>query len=170
MSAAAYIEPWMRGPIEGVDPLTTPLLYTFQHARDDLAKWTEGLSTKQLWKSVDGLAPVGFFIHHIAGSTNRLITYLQGGALSQAQFDHIKSEENWHHEFDRATLLAEVDESFREAEAVIRALDPATLAEPRAIGRQKLPATVTGLLHHLGEHIIRHVGEAIITIKVVRHS
>ena len=30
-------EPWMRGPIPGVDPLLAPILYSFQMAREDLA-------------------------------------------------------------------------------------------------------------------------------------
>ena len=35
-------EPWMRGPIEGLSPLVSPILYAFQQAREDLAKFTEG--------------------------------------------------------------------------------------------------------------------------------
>ncbi len=170
MSTAPHLEPWMRGPIEGVDPLTTPALYALQHAREDLAKWTEDLSAQQLWESVHGLAPVGFHLRHIAGSTDRLMTYLQDGSLTEEQLRRMKSEDNWQHGADRVALLAEVEASFGQAEAVIRALDPATLPEPRTIGRKKLPTTVAGLLQHIGEHIMRHVGEAIITAKLVRHS
>ena len=42
-------EPWMRGPIAGVNPLITPVLYTFQHATEDLTHHTEGLTVEQLW-------------------------------------------------------------------------------------------------------------------------
>lgn len=170
MSANPQLEPWMRGPVEGVDPLTCPALYAIQHVREDIAKWTEGLTAAQLWTSVQGLAPVGFHVRHIAGSTDRLLTYLQGGSLSEDQMRHLKSEDDWSLGSDRATLLAELEEALGKAEAVVRALDPSTLAEPRAIGRKKLPTTVAGLLQHVGEHAMRHVGEAIITAKVVRHS
>ena len=50
----------------------------------------------------------------------------------------------------------------------IRAIDPGTLAEPREVGRRQLPTTVAGLLTHIAEHTARHVGEAIITAKVIR--
>ncbi|MCC7496500.1 MAG: DinB family protein [Bryobacterales bacterium] len=170
MSAIAYIEPWMRGPVEGVHPLTACAIYPLRQAREDLEKWTDGLSAQQLWKSVQGLAPVGFHIRHIAGSTDRLITYLQNGALSEKQWDRLKTEEDWNNGSDRAAMLTEVDEVFQRAEAVIRAFDPATLTDARAIGRRKLPATAAGLLHHIGEHIMRHVGEMIITAKLARHS
>ena len=64
-------EAWLRGPIAGVDPLTAPVLYAFTQAREDLARYSEGLTPHQLWTSA-----VGFHIRHIARSTDRLITYL----------------------------------------------------------------------------------------------
>ena len=47
-------EPWMRGPIPGVSPLTAPILYAFQQAREDLARFTDGLSTEQIWARPHG--------------------------------------------------------------------------------------------------------------------
>jgi hypothetical protein len=170
MSQNLLLEPWMRGPIEGVDPLTAPALYALRHAREDLEKWTAGFTPAQLWASVHGLAPVGFHIRHIAGSTDRLMTYLEGATLSEEQLRRLKSEDDWNQGTDRQSLLSELEAVFQRSDAVIRALDPATLSEPRAIGRKKLPTTVIGLLQHIGEHAMRHVGEAIITAKLVHHS
>jgi uncharacterized damage-inducible protein DinB len=62
-------------------------------------------------------------------------------------------------------LLAHLDRVFRNAEAVVRALDPAMLIEPRVVGRQRLPTTVSGLLTHIAEHTQRHVGQAISAAK-----
>ena len=42
-------EPWLRGPLENIHPLLAPLLFSFQQAREDLRKWTEGISLEQLW-------------------------------------------------------------------------------------------------------------------------
>src|ERR1700729_4152562 len=53
-------EPRLRGPIEGVDPLTAPVLYAFTQAREDLERYTEGLTTDEIWKR-----GVGFHIRHI---------------------------------------------------------------------------------------------------------
>jgi uncharacterized damage-inducible protein DinB len=50
---------------------------------------------------------------------------------------------------------------------VIRSIDPATLAEARTVGRQRLPTTVIGLLTHIAEHTQRHVGQAIVAAKLV---
>ena len=162
---ASLPEPWMRGPIAGVDPVLAPVLYTFQQAREDLRHWTEGLSTAQLWATPYGFGSVGFHMRHIAGSTGRLMCYLQGRPLSAAQFETLQGE----HEAagaGRDELLALVDAAFEDAEKVVRAIDPATLREPRGVGRQQLPTTVIGLLVHIAEHTQRHVGQAISAAKL----
>lgn len=158
-------EPWLRGPIAGVDPLFAPVLYTFQQAREDLRRWTEGLSAGQLWAAPHGFGSVGFHIRHIAGSTGRLMSYLQGKPLNAEQLASVRLE----HEpagADRDELLALVDAAFRDAETVVRSLDPATLREARVVGRQQLPTTVIGLLVHISEHTQRHVGQAISAAKL----
>src|SRR5262250_971949 len=81
-----YLEPWLRGPIPGVSVLTAPLLYSFQMAREDLARWTEDLSAKQIWAVPHGFGSVGFHLRHIAGSVERLMTYVQGRQLTAEQF------------------------------------------------------------------------------------
>src|SRR5437764_4248617 len=78
-------EPWLRGPIAGVDPRLAPVLYSFQMAREDLAKFTAGLKPAALWARPQGIAPVGFHILHIAGSATRLAAYLQGKELTEEE-------------------------------------------------------------------------------------
>jgi uncharacterized damage-inducible protein DinB len=158
-------EPWMRGPIEGVHPLLAPVLHSFQMAREDLEKYTAGLSAAGIWATPYGLTSVGFHILHIAGSTNRLTTYLQGRELTAAQLDAMEAEKT-PGEPSRDELLAGLRDTFRDAEAVIREIDPATLADPRTVGRKRLPTTVIGLLTHLAEHTQRHVGQAIAAAKL----
>jgi hypothetical protein len=51
---------------------------------------------------------------------------------------------------------------------VVRALNPASLADPRQVGRKRLPTTVIGLLTHIAEHTQRHVGQAISAAKLAR--
>src|SRR5258707_1457705 len=50
-------EPWLRGPVLGVDPLLAPMLYAFQQAREDLAMHTEGLGGEEIWAT-----PLRFWI------------------------------------------------------------------------------------------------------------
>jgi hypothetical protein len=78
-------EPWLRGPIAGVSPLIAPVLYSFEQAREDLATHTAGLTIAQIWARPAGLPSVGFQLRHIAGSVDRLVTYLSGRQLSDAQ-------------------------------------------------------------------------------------
>lgn len=160
------IEPWLRGPLQGVSTLTAPILFAFQQAREDLAAWTEGLTAEQLWSTPSGLGSAGFHIRHIARSTDRLFTYLGGGQLSGQQFAGLGTEQD--PGASREELLQELDSAFQRAEHVVRALDPSMLAEPRYVGRKRLPTTVIGLLTHIAEHTQRHVGQAICVAKLAR--
>jgi uncharacterized damage-inducible protein DinB len=160
-------EAWLRGSIQGVHPLCAPILYSFQQASEDLERYTAGLTAEQIWSRPAGIASAGFHMRHVAGSTDRLMTYLRGGALSAAQLAALEAEGR-PGTAGRDELLAELDRVFREAEAVVRTLDPLSLPEQRTVGRKKLPTTVIGLLTHIAEHTQRHVGQAICVIQVVR--
>jgi uncharacterized damage-inducible protein DinB len=159
-------EPWMRGPIPGVHPLLAPTLYSFQHAREDLSVATEGLTADQLWARPSGSGSIGFHIRHIGGSVERLITYLQNAQLSDEQLAALKAEAE--PGVPRDQLLQELDTRLKAAELIVRALDPATLTEPRTVGRKKLPTTVIGLLVHISEHTMRHVGQAVTLARILR--
>jgi hypothetical protein len=162
-------EPWMRGPIPGLDPLLAPVLFSFQMAREDLAFHTEGLTYEQLWAMPHGFGSAGFHIRHIIGSTARLMTYLLGRQLSAGQIAAMETEKRPSGP-GRDELLATLDRTFREAELQIRALDPFGLREPRTVGREKLPTTIAGLLTHIAEHTQRHVGQAISAARLARVS
>src|SRR6266478_6472623 len=118
-------EPWLRGPIPGVSPLISPVLYAFQQAREDLAAHTDGLTVEQIWARPYNLAPLGFQLRHIAGSVDRLVTYLMGDALDEAQMAALRTETEPGE--SRQELLARVDSALAHAEARIRSIDPAAL-------------------------------------------
>ena len=158
-------EPWLRGAIRGVDPCIAPVFYAFQQAREDLAVYVDGLSPAQIWARPYGLGSVGFHIRHIAGSTERLVSYLDGRQLNPEQLAAVKTEEEPGSQSAEA-LLAEMERAFRSAEAVVRSIDPATLPQPRWVGRKRLPTTVAGLLTHIAEHTQRHIGQAISAAKL----
>lgn len=166
MSQVEQPEPWLRGPMEDVHPLLSPVLYAFQQAREDLAKWTEGLTDEQIWDRPEGLGAVGFHLRHIAGSTERLMTYATGKQLTEGQLAALRAEMT--PGAGREELLKDLDVVFRNAEHQIRSIHPATLTDCREIGRKRLPSTVAGLLTHIAEHTQRHVGEAIITAKLLK--
>jgi hypothetical protein len=161
-------EPWLRGPISGVHPLVMPTLHAFAQAREDLARWTDDLSDAAIWMRPHGLAPVGFHLRHIAGSVERLTTYLRGERLTSEQLEAIRQEMDAGP--GRAALLDLTNQAFDQSEQTIRELDPAVLGAARAVGRKQLPTTVIGLVVHLAEHTQRHVGELIVTAKLARKS
>jgi DinB superfamily len=166
------IEPWLRGPLRDVHPLVAPTLYAYAQAREDIARWTNGLTDAEIWLRPNGLAPIGFQLRHIAGSVERLTTYLRGEQLTAEQLKAIQRE--MESETGRSgslqELLIEVQEALHLSEQVIRAIHPEMLTEPRSVGRKHLPTTVVGLVVHLAEHTQRHVGELIITAKVARRA
>jgi uncharacterized damage-inducible protein DinB len=100
---------------------------------------------------------VGFHIRHISRSTERLMAYLQGCRTVELGEGEPGAS--------REELLAELDEVFKRAEVVVRAIDPSTLRDARDVGRKRLPTTVIGLLTHIAEHTQRHVGQAISAAK-----
>src|SRR5215469_16003797 len=115
-------EPWLRGPIPGLNPLVAPILYTFQQAREDLAAHTDGLTDEQIWATPHGFGSVGFHLRHIAGSTERLFTYVQGRQLTPEQLEALAAEKS-PRGGSRGELLAGIDGAFRDAERVVRELD-----------------------------------------------
>ncbi len=158
-------EPWLRGPIEGVHPLTAPVFFSFIMVREDLAKYTAGLSDEAIWRDIDG-ASLGFHLKHLAGSVDRLTTYLFDKQLSQQQLDALKREAE--PAGDLRELLALVDESLTNSENRLSKLDPTTLYDHRSVGRRALPTTVIGLIVHLCEHTQRHLGQAITLAKMLK--
>ncbi len=166
LKAASSVEPWMRGPIEGVDPLLAPLIYCFQQAREDITKFAADLTAEQLWTRPHGFGSAGFHIRHAGGAADRLCTYLEGQMLTEQQLQFLKNEMAEGATFEE--LFAELDQHLARVEKVVRQVDVSTFREPRGIGRKQLPTTVIGLIVHICEHTQRHVGQAISAAKLAR--
>jgi uncharacterized damage-inducible protein DinB len=158
------------GPIRG---LTVQIMQNSGYALASFGNEPDsgGLTPVQLWAKPFGFGSAGFHLLHIAGSTVRLMSYLQGRELTREQFAALAAEEKAAEEktegIAAAELLARMDRVFAAAEAAVRAIDPAILCEPRWVGRKRLPTTVAGLLTHIAEHIQRHIGQAISAAKLV---
>ncbi|MBY0505953.1 MAG: DinB family protein [Bryobacteraceae bacterium] len=152
-------EPWLRGPIADLHPVAAHLIYTFTQAREELA-----LRPMDVWAPVGPIAPVGFHLAHIAGSVNRLTTYLRGEQLTPEQMARLQAESTpgptW------AELLAAMEVEFAATEALVRTISPETYPEPRYVGRKRLPTTAGGLIIHMAEHTQRHTGQALLTVKL----
>ena len=164
----APLEAWLRGPVEGVDPMLMPVVHAFMQAKEDIGRLVRTVSRDGAHRRPGGAASVAFHIQHAAGSVDRLLTYARGEALSPTQLAALAAE-NTLDEADAsleaigAAAMATLD----RAMAQVRGTPRAALLEPRPVGRAQLPSTVLGLLVHAAEHTTRHIGQAITTAKIV---
>ncbi len=159
-------EPWLRGPIDGIIPLVMPVFFSFALVREDLQRHASGLSDEQVWRRLPGAPSLGFHLKHIAGSVDRLTTYLFGGELRPDQLDFLRNEQVPGAGLDE--LLEMVEKALKWSEQKLQTLDPQSSFEPRSVGRRRLPTSVIGLLVHLAEHTQRHLGQAVTTANLVR--
>jgi uncharacterized damage-inducible protein DinB len=162
-------EVWLRGPVPGVPPSLQPVAHALLQAREEVEAAMQGFPEEKLWDRPAGVASVGFHLQHFSGVLSRLFTYARGESLDAAQREALAAEQEpsranvslddlvraFHQQVDRA-----IDE--------LRAIDEKTLTEPRAVGRNKLPSTKLGLIVHAAEHTQRHVGQLLVTARVVR--
>jgi len=156
----------MRGIIPGIDPVIGHLLRSSEHIREDLERAIGPLSGEQLWAKPEGMTSVGFHAKHLAGSTERLSTYLEGHQLSAEQIAAMKAESTG--EESAEELLDAVRAALAHYEELARALSPEHFGDVREIGRKRLQTTVISLAIHIAEHGQRHVGQAISAAKLVK--
>ena len=160
-------EAWLRGPVEGIDPMLMPVAHALIQAREDVEALVAQVPDAQVWDRPGGAASIGFHVRHLGGALDRLLTYARGERLSDAQRAALKAEGT---PGDPPASLADV---VRETGAIIdrslerlRFLTREQLLEPRQVGRAALPSNVLGLLFHAAEHSTRHAGQAITTAKI----
>lgn len=163
------VEPWLRGPVPGVDAYLQPAAHALLQASEDLERTARDLTPDELAMRPGDAASVAFHLRHVAGSIDRLLTYARGVPLSDAQRRALVAEStSGNAPGDAAELIAQVRVAVTGAIDTMRATPRDVLLEGRAVGRQGLPSTVLGLIFHTAEHTQRHTGQAIATAKAVR--
>jgi hypothetical protein len=160
----------MTGTFADLHPVQAALLYSLEHARQDIARWTSDLPDDALWLRSGDVAPAAFHIVHMAGSVDRLLTYAVGRQLSDIQMQELRAEQQPDAQMSREKLFERFESKLRGAEEIIRELDVSDLNAVREIGRKRVPVPMGVLLVHIAEHTQRHVGEAIITLKLSREK
>jgi uncharacterized damage-inducible protein DinB len=165
-TGAVYVEPWLRGTHAEVPAVGRAVLHALDLALDDLTKWTEGLTDAEVQAQPLGLTSVALHLRHIARSTDRLLTYAEGGQLSGEQLAALKGEQGGDETL--AELLAEVAAAFSNAGERVRVLATADFDTFRGVGRKQLPTSIGGALIHVADHTQRHVGQVVTTAKVLK--
>jgi uncharacterized damage-inducible protein DinB len=161
-------EVWLRGPVPAVPPTLQPVAHAVLQAREEVEDMMKDFPEQKLWSRPAGVASVGFHLQHLSGVLDRLFTYARGEALNPEQVNALKAEQ----EPSRPVTAQDLVGAFRrQVDRVIddlRAMDEQRLTEPRTVGRGKLPSTRMGLIFHAAEHTQRHVGQLLVTARVVK--
>jgi uncharacterized damage-inducible protein DinB len=167
MSNQNLPEPWLRGPVEGIVPQLQPAAHAFIAAAEESEAICEAITPKELLFKPMGAASIGYHLLHLAGATDRLLTYARGENLTEAQVAVMKQEKQ---EIQKtpAQLMEGVRKAIDEALHQLRSTSADQLYEPREVGRAKLPSTVVGLLFHAAEHAQRHAGQITTTFRLIR--
>jgi uncharacterized damage-inducible protein DinB len=162
-------EVWLRGPLPGVPSVLQPVGHALLQAREEVEALMGDFPDEKLWDRPAGVASVGFHLQHFSGVLSRLFTYARGEPLDAAQREALSAEQ----EPSRPNVtVQDLVQAFRQqvdrAIDELRATDERTLSDLRAVGRGKLPSTKLGLIVHAAEHTQRHVGQLLVTARVLR--
>ncbi|WP_412061165.1 DinB family protein [Rubrivirga sp. IMCC45206] len=166
-SAPPPREAWLRGPVAGVPALVQPVAHALVQARDEVAALAAELPPDALWDRPGGAASAGFHLAHLAGVLDRMLTYARGEPLAERQLAALASEGVPNPDATPVALADAFARSVDAALAQLRATDPTTLTDARTVGRQQILQTHIGLLVHAAEHTTRHVGQLLVTVRVV---
>lgn len=146
-----------------------PAVHAILDAIEEIELEAAELTHEELWARPGGVASVGFHIVHVAGSTDRLITYALGNALNDAQREYLKAESTVPDaSVTAATLIARMAELMKRSLADIASIPPEKYQEIRYVGRARLESTTWGLVFHAADHASRHAGQLVTTARIVR--
>ena len=167
-STTTQPETWMRGPIEGIDPMLMPVAHALMQAREELERIANEIPADDVWLRPGGAASIGFHVRHLGAALDRLFTYARGERLSEEQKAVFRAEAE---PGDPPATLPDLvhDATMRIDRALdqLRRTSRDQLLEFRGVGRAQLPSNVLGLLFHAAEHSTRHAGQIITTAKIL---
>lgn len=162
---------WQRGPVDGVPPLLQPVAHSLLQTGEELARYMHDFPADLLWVRPAGAASVGFHLLHIAGVIDRLFTYARGESLDARQLKELAAEKEIPAEVvEPAALVDNLRSKIDHAISQLKSTLESSLTETRELGRKKIPTTVLGLLFHAAEHAQRHLGQTLVTARMVRRE
>lgn len=163
-------EVWLRGPLKDIPALLQPVAHALLQAREELNVLMVDFPDTFLWEKVAGMASPGFHLQHLTGVLDRLFTYSRGKALTEQQLNYLQSEGK---PTTKTYTVLELVEKFNyQVNAALQQLeieDVGKLTDFRGVGRAQLPSTVIGLYTHSAEHTMRHLGQLIVTVAVLKN-
>jgi uncharacterized damage-inducible protein DinB len=168
MNQDALPEYWLRGLVPGIPTLLQPVAHALLQAGSEVAVLMQDFDDSLLWKKPTGVASVGFHVQHLRGVLDRLFTYAKSAPLTALQLQQLAAEGTEDQLLSSKGLVQLFQQQVEAALAQLRTTEETTLTEVRFVGRAKLPSTVLGLLVHAAEHTMRHTGQLLVTVQVLR--
>ena len=144
-----------------------PVAHALLQAAEEVQKIMKDFPDQLLWARPAGVASVGFHLQHLCGVLDRLSTYALGNPLSEEQKRFLENEGNITNQ-SAEELVQQFEQRVTGFVDQLRTTAEVILIEYRSVGRKALPSTVMGLLFHAAEHTMRHVGQLLVTVRVVR--
>lgn len=170
MAQGKQPEVWLRGPLTDIPALVQPVAHALLQAQEEIHDLLNGFPDALLWQRPAGVASPAFHLQHIAGVLDRLFTYASGQPLTAQQLDYLKAEGVQSDDISVVSLLDHLDAQIASSLHALKTIDASTLTDARGVGRQQLPSTVLGLLFHAAEHTMRHLGQLLVTAKVLKYD
>lgn len=167
MKYSVQPEHWLQGPVDQVPASLQPAAHALLQMRAEVNSMTDSLSEEMLWVQPKGVAAPGFHLQHIAGVIDRLFTYARGESLSDEQMEWLAGEGK-----DKSLLMAELlfilNQQVDKAIEQLRNTEPTVLTDIRYVGRKRIPSTFIGLVSHAAEHSMRHLGQLLVTVRMLK--
>ncbi|MBA4852330.1 DinB family protein [Emticicia sp. BO119] len=168
MADAPKLEVWLRRPLPDIPALLQPIAHALLQVQEEVHALMADFPENLLWERPANIASPAFHLQHLTGVLDRLFTYARGEALSIAQLNALVSEGKLNKSVTVQGLLSAFDRQIEQSISALAKTNEKILTDAREVGRAKLPSTVIGLLTHSAEHTTRHVGQLLVTIKILR--
>jgi uncharacterized damage-inducible protein DinB len=162
-------EVWLRGPLPGIIPVLQPVAHALLQAKEEINTLMDGFPDNMLYDKPAAVASAAFHLQHIAGVIDRLFTYAKGSMLSPEQLTALKAEGK--EEAGKQTVADLLEKVNLQIDKAIESLGKISYEEcllTRGVGRAQMPSTVLGLLVHSAEHTMRHLGQLLVTVRILQ--
>lgn len=164
-------EVWLRGPLLNMPALLQPVAHALLQAREELNELMASFPDELLWKKPAGMASPAFHLQHLSGVLDRLFTYARAESLNEEQLNYLAEEGKPPLSgISTEDLVKHFNRQVNRALNQLQQADENTLTQVRGVGRTQIPSTVIGLYTHAAEHTMRHLGQLLVTVKVLRYS
>jgi len=162
-------EVWLRGPLPQMPGLLQPVAHALLQAREEVNDFLQNFPEESVWVRPAQVASVGFHLQHLTGVLDRLLTYARSEALNPNQLAALAQEGKPAEPIPTAPDLVQAfNKQVDLALAQLQKTDFNTLTQFRPVGRAQLPSTVIGLYVHAAEHTQRHVGQMLVTTRILK--